>query len=221
MNQLTTLVISDTLIHQDENGHYCLNDFHRAAGGEEKHKPANFLRLDGTKALIEEIDHSSDLRSAVEVINGGNNRGTYAVKEIIYAYAMWISPAFSLKVIRAYDAMVTSQIEETKNGKPLLDMQNRLLDSQQAQIAQSNLRIDQLLIELGKAHGLTSGFETMYYEEAAKVARLTRSRGKLGILERRDIWEKNDEGWSVLEIAKWAYRSKDMVKRVITASRYL
>lgn len=106
----TQITIGNNLIklHGD---FYSLNDLHKAAGGEDKHKPSNFLRLDSTKALIEEIsnkiNHSTEVQSAFEVINGGEDRGTYVCKELVYAYAMWISPAFHLRVIRAFDSLVS------------------------------------------------------------------------------------------------------------------
>lgn len=134
MNNLT-LVISDTLIHQENNGHYSLNDFHVAAGGESKHQPSNFLRLENTKALIEEIDRSSDLRNAIIVKQGGTNQGTYAVKEIVYAYAMWISPAFSLKVIRAFDALVTGQLIDSSHTNDLISLQSDHISLQRQYIA--------------------------------------------------------------------------------------
>ena len=111
------LVIGEFTIRQDEDGRYSLADLHKAGGALKKHQPTNFLRVEQTQELIAEIEsssdmisldinHSSNMRSAVKVINGGNNRGTYVVKELVYSYAMWISAKFHLMVIRAYDSLV-------------------------------------------------------------------------------------------------------------------
>ncbi|GEM_PF-4786952 len=112
-------------LHLDNSGRYNLNDLHKVAGGGSKHQPSNFLRLDTTKALIEalELERSSDLRigqeltknlsssdlrslnfSPVEVVLGkGKDQGTFVAKELVYAYAMWVSPRFMLAVTRIID----------------------------------------------------------------------------------------------------------------------
>ncbi|MFG3950452.1 KilA-N domain-containing protein, partial [Acinetobacter baumannii] len=119
------LVIGDFTIRQDDEGRYCLNDLHKASGDDKKHFPAYFLRNQQTKDLIAEIELSNvngsdseryeNLHIAVKVIKGGSDKqGTYVVKELVYAYAMWISPKFHLMVIRAYDSLV---MEWLLNGK--------------------------------------------------------------------------------------------------------
>jgi len=104
---MTAIVIDNITICQDEEGRFCLNDLHHAAGGDLKHQPSNFLRLDTTLDLIEEISNSSDVMNKPLQSSPGRNGGTYVCKELIYAYAMWISPEFKLKVIRSYDRLAT------------------------------------------------------------------------------------------------------------------
>lgn len=106
MSAALPIAIADVVVRKS-NGLYCLNDLHKAAGGEKRHQPSDFLRIDQTQALIAEI-HSADSRSdAIKVVNGGKAPGTYACREMVYAYAMWISPAFHLKVIRTFDKAMT------------------------------------------------------------------------------------------------------------------
>jgi hypothetical protein len=76
---------------------------HKAAGNNQKHRPKYWLENQQTQDLIAEIE-----KGGIPPIQSKQQLGTYVAKELVYADAMWISPAFHLKVIRAYDAMATS-----------------------------------------------------------------------------------------------------------------
>lgn len=116
------LIISNTSIHQDSIGRYSLNDLHKASGNAEKHAPNKWLRLDQTNELINEIlntqicpiKNNSELSVNQHPVSSKKGRygGTYVCKELVYSYAMWISAAFALKVIRAYDDLVSGRVEQ-------------------------------------------------------------------------------------------------------------
>lgn len=102
------LIISNQAI-STHNGLFSLNDLHKVSGGADKYRPTWFLRNDETKELIAEIESENQIAYDT-VIGKGKKQGTYACRELVYRYAMWISPKFSLMVIRAFDAMNTGAI---------------------------------------------------------------------------------------------------------------
>ena len=100
------LILEDTYVRQDEQGRFSLNDLHQAAGGEEHHKPSRFTRTDTFTALVEALRPEMASDPVVAVSTG--KPGTYVARELVYAYAMWISPSFHLKVIRVFKEYATN-----------------------------------------------------------------------------------------------------------------
>lgn len=105
---MTDLIIAGHGIRRDAEGRFSLNDLHRAAGCNPSDRPGEWLRNKQTQALIAEMGGAGIPAGPVASVNDGYNNGTYVAKELVYAYAMWISPAFHLEVIRAYDQLVTA-----------------------------------------------------------------------------------------------------------------
>ncbi|MBN1208966.1 MAG: KilA-N domain-containing protein [Myxococcaceae bacterium] len=102
MNQI--IHIDDVQVHQDAEGRYCLNDLHRAAGYEPRHRPSLWTENQQVRELILALDTEAGIPALVHR-HGGSAPGTYVARELVYAYAMWVSAAFHLKVIRTFDAV--------------------------------------------------------------------------------------------------------------------
>ena len=107
-----TLAIGNITVRQHD-GLFSLNDLHKASGGEENFKPAFFLRNDQTKALIAEIAKGADLHLFLKTTKGRNG-STYACRELVIAYAAWISAAFHLKVIRVFLAVAAPKPDQAQ-----------------------------------------------------------------------------------------------------------
>lgn len=107
---MTNIISIGSSAIRQQDGLYSLNDLHKASGGNKKHQPSNFLRLEATKALISEIDSSSHMRSLNTVAGKGRAQGSYVCKELVIAYAAWISPAFHLQVIRVFLDSAKAQV---------------------------------------------------------------------------------------------------------------
>lgn len=130
---MNTLTIGEFTIRQTTDGLYCLNDLHRASGVGDNFKPGEWLKSADAQSYVRFLDekskcgnrhleqnqHLTDEKSKVSpigkyassilrVIHGGDRRGTYACKNLVYKYAMWISHEFEYQVIEAFDRLVVS-----------------------------------------------------------------------------------------------------------------
>ena len=109
---MNNLIVAGAKVRVNKNDLYSLNDLHKAAGAKEKDQPALWLRLDGTKALIEELSNSTQMQNKdIMQSSAGRYGGTHVCKQLVYAYAMWISPKFHIHVIEAYDDLVNGRIK--------------------------------------------------------------------------------------------------------------
>lgn len=188
MRQLTILNMN---IRQDAEGRYCLNDCHRASGGDASKAPGQWMANKQTKALVEELDTVgistvSETAGKSVVKTEGRNGGTYVAKELVYAYAMWISPAFHLTVIRAFDAMVTGEFPAT--SAPALSRDQKIAeafmllheDHEAAKQELSTLRpqaeaFDRLSNQNGR-HNLRSAAQQAGWPEKLFIARAVTER---------------------------------------------
>lgn len=129
MSSTTTLTIASTKIRQDAEGRFCLNDCHKASGLGGEKRPSKWLVTEQAKGLIAELEVGPNSGSPLHTVKSGLNseRGTYVCKELVYAYAMWISPAFHLHVIRAFDDLMQGKIPRTKNVDTTLPLRRARL----------------------------------------------------------------------------------------------
>lgn len=199
-NQLIpTLYIDDNAIRVID-GLYSLNDLHKASGNDEKHKPSFFLRNQQTQELITELqicNSPNNFTESVKVIHGGLEQGTYACRELVYAYAMWISPKFSLTVIRTFDALATGKL------------QNNPLEQQIAALKAQLQRMENLLTvrNYGDVHPLAVDNDT------AKQALLdTRKNWRV-------IYELANKGLNSTEIAIKLDLDSSGIRRIIRQQR--
>lgn len=103
MNNIANLpVIAGVEIITDNAGRFNLNALHKASGLGANKAPAQWLRIQSAKELIQKLIDMQICTSPIESIKGGTSQGTFAHELLAIEYAGWISPAFRLQVNQVF-----------------------------------------------------------------------------------------------------------------------
>lgn len=165
---MNPLVLADRAIRADSEGRYCINDLHRAAGGEPRHRPGYWLELEQTKSLAAEIE-----KAGLPAIRAKQKVGTFVARELVYAFAMWISPAFHLQVIRSFDA-AASRGQWSNFAAALQDpavLRSLLLDHANARL-ELERQVDALKPRAAALDRLTDDGKSLSLTATAKVLQI-------------------------------------------------
>jgi hypothetical protein len=84
-------------------------------------EPRDFLRTSQTKAFIDVLAHSANLRSddVVVTVNGGTERGTWMHRRLALKFAAWLSPEFELWVYDRIEELLLGFSSVEQEVQPL------------------------------------------------------------------------------------------------------
>lgn len=139
--------LTDITVLQDDAGRYRINDLHEAAvaagANRRTAEPGKFLASPRTTALIAAIKDQQKTRrenthtagiysgtshvthhpgNAAALVNPvaqsrGRTGGTYVCRQLVYAYAAWISPKFYLFVLDTFDAAIHGELRHLNQAE--------------------------------------------------------------------------------------------------------
>ncbi len=121
---MNELMLSGRQIRVDEDGYICLNDMHKASGGDPSNKPAFFLRNDKTVKYLAAVRNKLKLQKCnfndpVKKTKGRYG-GTWVHELAAYRYASWLSPEFEAS---AYIALKESYTRSDLIGQQMMQQE--------------------------------------------------------------------------------------------------
>lgn len=131
--ELLPITIQGQTFHANTDGMWSLNAIHQTLGLPEAKRPGQWNN---------EIRIALDQDGNFHLAYGGANPGTWATEAGTIAYAMWVSPAFYLMVVRAFILMRNDSVLQKRVALLALDESNGKLTTAipKADLIDSRLR---------------------------------------------------------------------------------
>lgn len=152
---MNNLILNGTEIRVDEFGRYCLTDLWKAGGSIETKKPSKFEKTERHSELVEILKGRNLPFNPYEKTRGRYNGGTWTIKEMIIAYAIYVSADMHMKVIDVFISAVDGHGDKAvaiaqgnEELKSLLEQRDRLILTATSQSERNE--IERLTNEISK-----------------------------------------------------------------------
>lgn len=202
-SRTVAMMILATPIRRDAEGRFCLNDLHRAAGGEDRHGPKRWMVNASTHEVIAALKDENPSFEPVD-LSRGRYGGTYAVEDLALSYAMWISPKFHLTVVRGFKE--TRKTHETDVGDAIVPAGSSLVSILEQALVSERRRLElEAQIEASQpkvdyAEATMADDRTVSVREAAKQFGLSDQRLTALLIDARVLFR---QGKSVLPYQRY------------------
>lgn len=219
-------MVGAQIIKKDQHGRFCLNDMHKAAGGAKKHQPTNYLQLDSTQELMEELSNSCDSRIKPVESSKGRYGGTYAVEDLALSYAMWISPKFHLTVVRAFkEFQKTNEVEVDEGssvaaGAPLVALLEQALQSEKRRLElEKEVEENRPKVELAEA--TMAAPDTLSIREVGKRFGLTAQALNDILIKHHVLYRERGKSNSIYPYQKYIREGYFVCKTYKVSTKYV
>lgn len=102
------IVIYNTVINNDHEGRFNLNDLHVSSCTAKHYSPSFWIVKEQIRLVLDSDELSNNVIPIVYCPVGD----VYAVKEMVYEYAMWINEIFYNHVVNVLDSIETELVKE-------------------------------------------------------------------------------------------------------------
>ena len=103
------LILNETEIKIDDFGRYSLTDLWKASGLGKEKKPVHFLKNGKTIELVEFLRVENSTFEPAVTTKGRYHGGTWGVRQLVYAYAMWVDVSFLVRVVDVFHSAVNGR----------------------------------------------------------------------------------------------------------------
>lgn len=206
---LNTLTVANTVIPLDEEQRINLNALHKASGTGKSKQPYNWVRLQSTQELIEELERSSDLRNGLTInkVQGGTKQGTFAHQLLAISYAGWISPAFQLQVNQVF--LDTKRFKTPERERVNVDREGY------TSLIQENIYYDQQYKDLQSKYINVLELALTQSTQQGNVKHKKKPNIPLTQDEKNSILKLRSQGLGLTAIAKQVKRSRSSVRNTL------